>query len=56
MRPKTVTYPELEKEVIHHYTKYLKDDMKYWVKCCEVLPNEQGVLCYCDMKEKREDR
>lgn len=56
MRPKTVTYPELEKEVIHHYTKYLKYDMKYWVKCCEVLPNEQGVLCYCDMKEKREDR
>lgn len=56
MKPKIVTYPELEKNVVHHYAKYQKDDMKYWVKCSDVLRNEQGVLCYCNMEEKREDR
>lgn len=56
MKPKIVTYPELENNAVHHYAKYQKDDMKYWVKCSDVLRNEQGVLCYCNMEEKREDR
>lgn len=49
-----ITYPKLEKGIIHKYRKF-KYENRYYVKCDEKLRNENGVLCSCTMELERED-
>lgn len=50
-----VTYPLLEKTIIHHYKRYRGDDKHYYVKCVDTLFNDEGVRCQCAMELTRED-
>lgn len=51
-----VKYPHLETPPIHSYIKYQKPtDSHYFVKCNEVVINQNGIKCSCATKEMRED-
>ena len=49
-----VTYPTLEKGVIHKYRKF-KYESRFYVKCDKKVTNENGILCSCSMELERED-
>ena len=51
-----VKYPHLETPPIHSYIKYQKPtDSHYFVKCNEVVINQNGIKSSCATKEMRED-
>ena len=52
---KDVTYPELERTVVHRYKKYRGSDSHYYVKCCDTIYNDDGDLCECNMEPQRDD-
>lgn len=51
----TTTYTGLEEDIVHRYFKYRCSNNRYWVRCAEILHDENGVLCKCDMELTRED-
>ena len=44
-----ITYPSLEKSIVHKYKKYRGNDKHYYVKCVDTLFNDEGVRCQCGM-------
>lgn len=51
----TVTYPDIEKDVLHRYKKFRYIDNRYYVKCDEIVLDSKGNQCKCNLDYQRED-